>query len=191
MAKPEQQTELSERSSQSNELVELKKRLGPQLSLFCYEYIVDYDHRRAATAVGRRPEHGIKMLRNADVAKFINVLADELQQDSLITRDMVQFELLNDFIPMAKGLKNIAGVDRDGAPWNQKVTNLAAYGRGIDLMAKHSGFTQAEVAKGGVTVIINEHALGITIEGETEERKDVVEGKFVETQSRDPIGGEG
>jgi hypothetical protein len=128
--------------------------------------LTDYDPRRAASAVERSPNAGIKLLRNPKIAKFIKILSDELAAESLITRDMVQYELLNGYLPMAKGQVAINGVDRDGVQFEAKVTNMAAYGKALDLMAKHSGFTVPEVVSGGLTININHDAMGITIEGE-------------------------
>jgi hypothetical protein len=82
---------------------------------------------------------------------------------------MVQFELLNDYLPMAKGEKAISGVDRDGVEWTAKVTNMAAYKGALDLMSKHSGFTVPEVVKGGLTINVNLAAMGIDVEGEYED----------------------
>jgi hypothetical protein len=45
---------------------------------------------------------------------------------------------------------------------------MAAYARGLELMAKHSGFTLPETIQGGLTININHGALGI-IEGESKE----------------------
>jgi hypothetical protein len=106
------------------------------------------------------------MLRKPAVAHLIKLLSDELIADSLITRDMVQYELLHEFLPRAKGDKEVSGVDRDGVQFEAKVTNMAAYGKALDMMAKHSGFTVPEIVKGGLTININEKALGITIDGE-------------------------
>jgi hypothetical protein len=136
--------------------------------MFCYEYLVDYDHRRASAAVERSPNSGIKLLRNPKVVKFIRLLGDELANESLITRDMVQYELLHGYLPRARGDVEIHGVDRDGIAFTAKITNMAAYGKAIDLMAKHSGFTAPEIVKGGLTININHKALGITVEGEYE-----------------------
>ena len=159
-------TDVSSEQSEPNELKLAEQALEPQERLFCYEFLVDYDHRRAATAVQRSPNAGVKLLRNPKIARFINLLGDELAAESLITRDMVQYELLHGFLPRAKGDMNIKGVDRDGEQWSGKVTNMAAYGKAIDLMAKHSGFTIPEVVSGGLTININHQALGITVEGE-------------------------
>lgn len=170
----EQELALTDESSEQAEPNELKlaeQALDSQERLFCYEYLVDYDHRRAASAVNRSPNAGIKLLRKPTIAKFINLLSDELAAESLITRDMVQYELLHGFLPRAKGEIDIYALDRDGGQVSGKVTNMAAYGKAIDMMAKHSGFTVPEVVAGGLTININEKALGITVEGEFENVK--------------------
>lgn len=154
-------------SESSEELRLAESALSPQERLFCYEYLVDYDHRRAAQSVQRSPNVGKKLLRQPKIARFIRLLTDELAAESLITRDLVQYEILHEFLPRAKGEVEVQGVDRDGVQFAGKVTNMAAYGKAIDLMAKHSGFTAPEVVKGGLTININHEAMGITIEGET------------------------
>ncbi len=138
--------------------------------MFCYEYLIDYDHCRAAAAVQRSRSAGKTLLRNPLVAKFIRLLGDELAAESLITRDMVQYELLHGFLPRAKGEMEIQALDRDGVQVKGKVTNMAAYGKAIDLMSKHSGFTVPEVVAGGLTININHKAMGITVEGEYHEQ---------------------
>lgn len=165
-----QELESTGGSSQlSEEKESLEKLLEPQERLFCYEYLVDFNHRRAAQAVGRSPSAGLRLLRTAHIARYVKLLSDELAQESLITRDMVQYELLNDYLPMAKGEKAIQGVDRDGVSWSAPVTNMAAYKGALDLMSKHSGFTVPEVVKGGLTINLNLAAMGIEVEGEYED----------------------
>lgn len=168
----EQELASTEESSQpQSELQSAEQELNPQERLFCYEYLIDFDHRRAATAVSRSADAGIKLLRNPKIASFIKLLSDELADNSIISRDMVQYELLHGYLPRAKGESEINGVDRDGVPWSGKVTNMAAYGKAIDLMAKHSGFTAPEVVAGGLTININHKAMGITVEGEYSEQR--------------------
>ena len=159
-----------ESSPQLSELQSAEQELSAQERLFCYEYLVDFDHRRAAVSVSRSPAAGIKLLRNPKIAGFIKLLSDELADNSIISRDMVQYELLHGYLPRAKGEAEICGVDRDGIEWSGKVTNMAAYGKAIDLMAKHSGFTAPEVVAGGLTININHKAMGITVEGEYSEQ---------------------
>ncbi len=168
----EQELVSTEESSQPlSELQSAEQELDAQGRLFCYEYLIDFDHRRAATAVSRSAVAGIKLLRNPKIARFIKLLSDELADNSIISRDMVQYELLHGYLPRAKGDTAINGVDRDGVPWSGKVTNMAAYGKAIDLMAKHSGFTAPEVVAGGLTININHEAMGITIEEEYNEQR--------------------
>lgn len=169
----EQDVALTDASSQQkSELQSAEEQLSPQERLFCYEYLTDYDHRRAASAVERSPDSGIKLLRKPAIARFVKLLGDELAAESLITRDMVQYELLHGYLPRAKGELAINGVDRDGVAWDGHVTNMAAYGKAIDMMAKHSGFTVPEVVTGGLTININHAAMGMTIEGEYSEQKE-------------------
>lgn len=155
----------SESSAQNEERVLLEQALEPQERLFCYEYLVDFDHKRAAEKVGRSPNAGIRLLRKPSISKYIKLLTDELAAESLISREMVEYELLHNYLPMAKGDKEIQGVDRDGVSWSGRVTNMAAYKAALEMMAKHSGFTVPEVVKGGLTININHEAMGITIDG--------------------------
>jgi hypothetical protein len=160
------------RANGSSELSEFEKSeaaLDPQLRLFCYEYLVDFDHRRAATVAKFNPDKGVRLLRRPEITQFIKLLTDELANESLISRDMVQHELIHEFLPRAKGDVDIVGVDRDGVAWKGKVTNMAAHAKAIDLMARHSGFTVPETVKGGLTININHKAMGITVDGESVE----------------------
>lgn len=169
----EQELVLTEESlPQKSELQLAEQELEAQERLFCYEYLVDYDHRRAAQSVSRSAEAGKKLLRNPKIARFIKLLSDELAAESLITRDMVQYELLHEFLPRAKGEKAVHGVDRDGTAWSGNVTNMAAHAKALDLMSKHSGFTVPETIKGGLTININHKAMGITVEGEYHEQSE-------------------
>lgn len=167
MAKQEL-TQITE-SSQLSEFAKLEAELDPQHRLFCYEYLVDFDRRRAAVVASFNPKQGIRLLRRPEITRFIKLLTDELANESLISRDMVQHEILEEFLPRAKGLKKIVGVDRDGVAWKGKVTNMAAHAKAIDLMAKHSGFTLPETVKGGLTININHKALGIIVDGDSVE----------------------
>ncbi len=170
-------------SSQLSEFEQLEKTLDPQRRLFCFEYLVDFDHRRAATVAKLSADSGIRLLRNPDISKFIKLLTDELAHESLISRDMVQYELLHEFLPRAKGEMDVVGVDRDGVAWSGKVTNMAAHAKAIDLMAKHSGFTVPETVKGGLTININHEAMGITIDGHSVEITNEQSGEQVEEES--------
>lgn len=142
--------------------------------MFCYEYLTDYNAPRAASHVGRSTSAGRKLLRNPKIVRFIRLLSDELIADSLITRDMVQYELLHEYLPRARGDKPIQGVDRDGIQFEGKITNMAAYGKALDMMSKHSGFTVPEVVAGGLDITLNFGKLGvsqpITVEGEFSEQ---------------------
>jgi len=167
----EQELALTDESlPQKSELLSAEQALESQERMFCYEYLVDYDHRRAAAVVNRSPNAGVKLLRNPKIARFIKLLADELVAESLISRDMVQYELLHEYLPRAKGDKSIHGVDRDGVQFSGKVTNMAAYGKALDMMAKHSGFTAPEAIAGGLTINVDLRRLGIDIEGEFSEQ---------------------
>lgn len=163
----EQELELTPESYQlPNELLLAEQALSPQERLFCYEWLVSYNATQAGAKVSMSKSAAVRLLKQPHITSFIKLLSDEIAQDSLITREMVQHEIIHEFLPMAKGQVAIAGVDRDGIEFTGKVTNLAAYGKAIDLMAKHSGFTAAEVVKGGLTININHKALGIDVEGE-------------------------
>lgn len=164
-------TSESSEQPEPNELKLAEQALKSQERLFCYEYLIDYDHRRAAIAVQRSANAGVKFLRNPKIVRFINLLSDELAAESLISRDMVQYELLHEFLPRARGDIAIHGVDRDGVAFTAKITNMAAYGKALDMMAKHSGFTLPEVVSGGLTININHKAMGITVEGEFSEQR--------------------
>ena len=139
----EHELALTDESSQQSEPSELRlaeQELEPQERMFCYEYLTDYDHRRASGAVGRSLAAGIKLLRNPKVARFIKLLSDELAADSLVTRDMVQYELLHGYLPRARGDMEIVGVDRDGVQWSGKVTNMAAYGKASRCFTRRACF---------------------------------------------------
>lgn len=165
----EQELVQTTESSQLSEFDELAKTLDSPHRLFCYEYLVDFDHRRAATVAQFSADSGMRILRKPEISRFIKLLTDELAHESLISRDMVQHELLHEFLPRAKGEKKVVGVDRDGIAWEGCVTNMAAHAKAIDLMSKHSGFTVPETVKGGLTININHKAMGITVDGESVE----------------------
>lgn len=179
----EQELVQTTESSQLSEFEELGNRLDSPHRLFCYEYLIDFDHRRAATVAKFSPDLGMRLLRKPDVSKYIKLLTDELAHESLISRDMVQHELLHEFLPRAKGEKKVCGVDRDGVAWTGNVTNMAAHAKAIDLMAKHSGFTLPETVKGGLVININHEAMGITIDGHSVEITDGESTKQVSEES--------
>lgn len=168
-------TDESSPQSDTSELRLAEQELEPQERMFCYEYLTDYNPPAAAKRVGRSRSAGRKLLRNPKIARFIKLLSDELAADSLITRDMVQYELLHEYLPRARGDVEIQALDRDGMQVEGKVTNMAAYGKAIDMMAKHSGFTVPEVVAGGLTINVDFGKLGVrnpdTIEGEFSEQR--------------------
>ena len=169
----EHELALTKESSGQPEPTELQlaeKELDSQERMFCYEYLTDYNAPRAADHVGRSRSAGRLLLRKPAIARFIRLLGDELIADSLITRDMVQYELLHEFLPRARGDVAVQGVDRDGIQFEGKVTNMPAYGKALDMMSKHSGFTVPEVVAGGLSINVNFGNLGVkqppVIEGE-------------------------
>lgn len=163
-----------ESSQQANELLLAEQALNPQERMFCCEYLVDYNHTRAGVAVGRARDAGVKLLRNPKIVRYINLLSAELAAESLITRDMVQYELLHEYLPRARGDVDVHSLDRDGGQVTGRVTNMAAYGKAIDLMSKHSGFTVPETVAGGLTINVDFGKLGVkqveTVEGEFSEQ---------------------
>lgn len=168
MSNRQELAQASESLPQLNELQLAEQELDSQERLFCYAWLVHYSASKAADEVNMSKSAGVRLLKKPAIVSFIRLLSDELATDSLITREMVQHEILHEFLPMAKGEKAIHGVDRDGVQFTGRVTNMPAYGKVIDLMAKHSSFTAPEVVKGGLTININHRALGINIDGECE-----------------------
>lgn len=163
-----------QKNESAKDLLLAEQELSPQERMFCCEYLVEYKSTRAALSVGLAASTGINWLRKPKIAKYIRLLGNELAAESIISRDMVQYELLHEFLPMAKGETIVKGVDRDGIQFEGYQTNMAAYGRAIDLMAKHSGFTVPEVVAGDVNINIDLGRLGIkatnTIKGEYSEQ---------------------
>lgn len=168
MSNGQELAQTQESLPQLSELQLAEQVLDPQERLFCYAWLTCYSATKAGAEVNMSKSAAIRLLKTPTIVSFIRLLSDELVTDSLITREMVQHEILHEFLPMAKGEAPIHGVDRDGIQFSGKVTNMAAYGKVIDLMAKHSSFTAPEVIKGGLTININHRALGIDIEGECE-----------------------
>jgi hypothetical protein len=146
---------------QLSELQLAEQELNAQERLFCYGWLVSYNATKAGAEVDMSKSAAIRLLKKPSIVRFIKLLSDDIAEESLITREMVQHEIVHEFLPMAKGQVEISGMDRDGIQFTGKVTNMAAYGKAIDLMAKHSGFTAPEIVKGGLTININHKALGI------------------------------
>lgn len=157
---------LSERSNGEPGSVEaLGVKLNPQLRRFAYEYLVDFNHRKAASRVSLNPDKAMATLRNPDVRAYIDALNEYICQDSLIPKALVETEILDFALPVSKGEMAAHTVVPGIGVMNVKVMREAMYMRTLEMASKHTGFTESERESGAVTININSAALGVEING--------------------------
>jgi len=87
--------------------VERQKQLGwsdldPQLRAFAHEYIIDYNHRRAASETGYPMAKGIQLVRDPLVSAYVQHLQNQNLVSNIITEDFVRSQYLN-IIPKLMG----------------------------------------------------------------------------------------
>lgn len=71
--------------------------LEPVEKAFAYNYIIHYDHRKAANDVGLNPGSGLNIRRKPLVSAFISFLQDKEITSSLVTKDFVDTQHLRLF----------------------------------------------------------------------------------------------
>ena len=81
---------------------------------FAHQYIIDYDHRRAAVDTGFGADAGIRLVRKPLIAAYIKALQDEDLVADTITRDFVRAQMLN-LLPKLMGDEEIPVVLSNGA----------------------------------------------------------------------------
>ena len=152
-------------NSTSTDLI-VASDLDPQLKRFAFEYIATYKHREAASKAGFNPNRGISLLRNPEVKEFIDSLEGRLADSSLIRRDLLAIELLDTALPVAKGEISAPAWHPEQGHFDKTEFQPTFYMKALDMIAKHTGFTQNEKEAGGVVININLDAVGVTIDGQ-------------------------
>lgn len=143
------------------DVVALGEGLSAQQRRFVYEYIIDFNHRRAAKAVGFGANRGIALLRNPLIDSMIQALSDHLCHDNLISRDKFIVELVDYALPVAKGEIPVPYFDKDLGHIEKASMDPQLYSRTMDQIGKHLDFFKGQGTTAGVTVNIDFGAIGI------------------------------
>ena len=156
---------LYEKPDDFNALVEQNtkngwKSLTPELRIFCYYYLEDYNHQNAAKRANIKMS-GMTALRNPLVNAMIAHLQEAMQQRSLIDADFVRVQWLN-MLPKLMGEEEVAMVDKDGVSYMAKKFHAAESVRTLTELGKSTKFYAGGSGQGGqVNISINLAALGI------------------------------
>lgn len=129
--------------------------LNDQERAFCFLYIVDYDHRKAADEVGAGAHNGLKMTRRPLVSAFVAHLQEQNIIQSVVTKDYldVQHQRLYE---MALGEVEVAMVDKDGGEYMAKKFQGELAFKLLQDMGKLNGvIVEEEISSKSITVEIN------------------------------------
>jgi hypothetical protein len=97
--------------------------------------------------------------RRPAVAALINHTLEKFKNHSLVNRQLIERSAL-EILDMAMGHEESKGVDKDGATWEEKVTNLPAATQALALIQRIDNETETRKIKSldknsGGTVIVN------------------------------------
>lgn len=77
----------------------MQRQTGVQLNVveeqFVFEYCKDYDHRRAAEAIGLHPDKGTEMISHPNVAEAIRIVYNAQMTASELTPEIIKEEMYN------------------------------------------------------------------------------------------------
>ena len=151
-----------------------------QHKMFAHEYILDFDHNRAAAAVGYSRSNGIRMLRDPLISAFIEELKQSMFSRMSIDADMVRAMWI-ETIPKLAGKEAVPKMLKDGSVVEgchfdgpSLVSALKDIGTMTDLYKNGSGGNQP------VSVSINLGDLGLNNEQASQVTIESTSGTFDE-----------
>lgn len=151
------------------------EKMTIQETMFCHHYVVHFDLKKAAKAIGVSRTKATELLSNPYVREYLDWINQEYgQQAMLVTKRYVEHHLVHRFLPMAAGEIPIKKWHPDHGQVTVKETNMAAYFKAIEMAGKHAGYVEPDKSKKiPVTVNLNFSKFGIqnvdVIEGEVDE----------------------
>jgi hypothetical protein len=129
--------------------------LDGQLRAFAYEYVIHYDHRKAAKAVGFSESKGIKLIRDPLVSALIKDIQDRNLVSNIITEDFVRSQWLN-LLPKLMGDEEVNLVTAMGAQFQAKKFHSSETVSVLKELSKSTKFYEnGSGQEGGTTVNIN------------------------------------
>lgn len=151
--------------------------LTPQERTFAFRYLVDYNHSNAAEAAGYSRHRGINLLRDPRIREFIGFLQADVERTSLISKALVEHEILHVALPRAKGDEAVSEfVPGMGISVTTQRYDASSHLRIIDMMAKHSGYIAPLGNEKKRPVIINFDMSAMV--GETKQVGVVIDGEL-------------
>jgi hypothetical protein len=172
-----------EELSKTQELVKRNQEMDwPDLSeqkrAFALNYVLHYNHRKAAEEVHLNPDLGLRIVREPLVAAYIKYLQDEQSITNFITEDFVRTQYLN-LLPKLMGEEEVAIITGAGDAITEckffpgEATNV------IKELAKSTKFyedgsgnaapVQVNIDMGALLGSSIEEVKGVTIEQKEEE----------------------
>ena len=114
-----------------NAVTALQRTTGIKLSLndewFVFEYTKDYNHRRAAEAIGLHPDNGNELLNKPHIAEAIRHVYNAQMQASDVTPEVVKEEMYQLYlIAMQKGMLSVASKQLDQLARHSHIDAYAA-----------------------------------------------------------------
>ena len=138
--------------------------LTPQLRMFAFSYVEDYNHRRAAESVGLPADKGIALVRDPLVCALINDVQSELEERSVLSTDFVRSMWLQ-ILPKLMGEEQIAVVDKDGIESLARKFHASETVRALTEIGKATKFYDEGSGEGGTTINLNFGAVGVRDDG--------------------------
>lgn len=135
--------------------------LEPKRKLFAYEYLLDYNHMRAAEEVGFSKHRGIGLLREPLLGEFIEFLKKEQSMRLNIDSDMIKTMWLETILILS-GKTEAPRLMKDGGIINVKAFEAAPLVSALREMGKSTKFYEDGSGDDkAVTITIDMGSLGV------------------------------
>jgi hypothetical protein len=128
-----------------------------QQKMFVHKYLIDFNHRKAAEAVGIDPDKAIFTLRDPLVNAYVKYLRRGLEAKELLAREMVAHEWLS-ILPKLKGEEEVACVTKEGIEVDAKKFHGPELIRALTELSKITGLAPDVIQSGGkngVSITLN------------------------------------
>lgn len=126
--------------------------LSQESRLFALEFIQSGNHLDAAEAAGLPRSKGVSILRDAQVANFINYLNQQKEHYSLIDASFIEVQYLSLYSKLL-GNEDVAVMDKEGDVHQRRIFHSSEAVSCLRDMAKISGHY-----KDDPTTVLNIHA---------------------------------
>ena len=138
--------------------------LTPQLRMFAFSFVEDYNHRRAAEFVDLPASRGIGLIRDPLVSALINDIQSELEERSILSTDFVRTMWLQ-ILPKLLGEEAIPLVDKDGIESTALKFHASESVRALTEIGKATKFYDEGSGSTGTVINLNFGSVGVRDDG--------------------------